>query len=139
MNNKTNVTDNYAVKKLLFFIGFLLLTIYAFWQVVELGWLEVLRNQEQMVVIIKELGLFGPLAIIFLMAIAIVISPIPSAPIALVSGVLYGHTFGTIYIVIGAVAGALIAFMMSRKLGYDYITESCIIECLQKLLDRKIR
>ena len=121
MNHNSNITANHAVKKLLFFIGFLLLTIYAFWQVVELGWLEVLRNQEQMVVIIKELGLFGPLAIIFLMAIAIVISPIPSAPIALVSGVLYGHTFGTIYVVIGAVAGALIAFMMSRKLGHDYI------------------
>ena len=121
MNHNSNITANHAVKKLLFFIGFILLTIYAFWQVVELGWLEVLRNQEQMVVIIKELGLFGPLAIIFLMAIAIVISPIPSAPIALVSGVLYGHTFGTIYVVIGAVAGALIAFMMSRKLGHDYI------------------
>ena len=121
MNHNSNITANHAVKKLLFFIGFILLTIYAFWQVVELGWLEVLRNQEQMVVIIKELGLFGPLAIIFLMAIAIVISPIPSAPIALVSGILYGHTFGTIYVVIGAVAGALIAFMMSRKLGHDYI------------------
>lgn len=121
MNHNSNITANHAVKKLLFFIGFLLLTVYAFWQVVELGWLEVLRNQEQMVVIIKELGLYGPLAIMFLMAIAIVISPIPSAPIALVSGALYGHTFGTIYVVIGAVTGALIAFMISRKLGYDYI------------------
>lgn len=121
MIDKTNINSNHANKKLLFFIGFLLLTIYVFWQVVELGWLDVLRNQEQMVVIIKELGLLGPLAIIFLMAIAIVISPIPSAPIALVSGALYGHTFGTIYVVIGAIAGASIAFMMSRKLGHDYI------------------
>jgi len=121
MNGKSNDKANHAVKKLLFFIGFLLLTIYVFWQVVELGWLEVLKNKEQMLVIIKELGLFGPLAIIFLMAIAIVISPIPSAPIALVSGALYGHTFGTIYVVIGALSGALLAFMISRKLGYDYI------------------
>ena len=123
MIDKTNINSNHAVKKLLFFIGFLLLTIYVFWQVVQLGWLDVLRNQEKMVVIIKELGLLGPLAIIFLMAIAIVISPIPSAPIALISGVLYGHTFGTIYVVTGAVAGALIAFMMSRKLGHDYINK----------------
>lgn len=121
MIDKPNVTSSHAVKKLLFFISFLLLTIFIFWQVVELGWLEVLRNQEQMVVIIKKLGLLGPLVIILLMAIAIVISPIPSAPIALVSGALYGHTFGTIYVVIGALSGALLAFMISRKLGYDYI------------------
>lgn len=123
MNNKLNGMANNAVKKLLFFVGFLLLTIYAFWQVVDLGWLEVLKNQEQMVMIINELGLFGPFAIIFLMAIAIVISPIPSAPIALASGALYGHTYGTIYVVLGALSGALLAFMISRHLGYDYISK----------------
>ncbi len=38
---------------------------------------------------IVHLGPWGPLAIIGLMAIAIVFSPIPSAPIALTAGVAY--------------------------------------------------
>ena len=134
MNNKLNGMANNAVKKLLFFVGFLLLTIYAFWQVVDLGWLEVLKNQEQMVIIINELGLFGPLAIIFLMAIAIVISPIPSAPIALASGALYGHTYGTIYVVLGALSGALLAFMISRQLGYDYINKKLHHQLPEKIV-----
>lgn len=72
---------------------------------------------------IQQVGLLGPFIIILLITIAIVISPIPSAPIALVSGALYGHTLGTIYIIIGAIAGALIAFIIARKLGHDFFTK----------------
>ena len=115
--------DQHAVRKLFIFIGFLLLTVIVFIQILELGWLDVLKNQEKLIVFIKELGLIGPITIIFLIASAIIISPIPSAPVALVSGALYGHTFGTIYVVLGALLGALLAFMISRKLGYDYINK----------------
>lgn len=115
--------DQHAIKKLFIFIGFLLLTVIVFIQILELGWLDVLKNQEKLIVFIKELGLIGPITIIFLIASAIIISPIPSAPVALVSGALYGHTFGTIYVVLGALLGALLAFMISRKLGYDYINK----------------
>ncbi len=64
-------------------------------------------------------GLWGPILIIVLMAAAIVATPIPSAPIALAAGAAYGHTLGTIYIVIGAELGALIAFGLARYLGRD--------------------
>jgi uncharacterized membrane protein YdjX (TVP38/TMEM64 family) len=49
----------------------------------------------------------------------VVISPIPSAPIALASGLAYGQFWGTVYIVIGAEMGAMIAFFISRSLGYE--------------------
>ncbi|MCF6272326.1 MAG: VTT domain-containing protein [Rhodobacteraceae bacterium] len=62
-------------------------------------------------------GLWGPVVVVALMTIAVVASPIPSAPIALAAGAAYGHTAGTIYIVIGAEAGALIAFGLSRLFG----------------------
>ena len=51
--------------------------------------------------------------------IAIIMSPIPSAPIALASGALYGHTIGTVYIVIGSVLGASVAFFIARTAGID--------------------
>lgn len=66
---------------------------------------------------VHQLGLFGPLAIIGLMTLAIVMSPIPSAPIALVAGAVYGHSLGTVYVVLGAELGAVIAFFIARLLG----------------------
>ncbi len=62
-------------------------------------------------------GPWGPAVIIVLMTIAVVFSPIPSAPIALAAGALYGHRAGTLYVVAGAEAGALIAFGLARLLG----------------------
>lgn len=65
-----------------------------------------------------ELGWLGPFAIISLMTLAVVLSPIPSAPIALAAGAVYGHTWGTVYVLAGAEAGSLIAFTIARLLGY---------------------
>ncbi len=70
---------------------------------------------------VEEAGIWGPVLVILLMMLAVVASPIPSAPIALAAGAAYGHTFGTIYIVIGAEAGALISFGLSRTLGRKVI------------------
>lgn len=67
------------------------------------------------------LGVWGPLLIVGLMALAIVLNPIPSAPIALVSGAVFGHAWGTLYVVLGAEIGALIAFAISRVLGHDLL------------------
>ncbi len=66
-------------------------------------------------------GPIGPLFVILLMIVAVVFNPLPSAPIALASGALYGHTAGTVYIVIGAELGAIAAFMIARVAGYDLI------------------
>ncbi|MDQ7015305.1 MAG: VTT domain-containing protein [Gammaproteobacteria bacterium] len=71
---------------------------------------------------ILSLGSIGPLSIIALMALAIVMSPIPSAPIAMVSGAVYGHTWGAIYIIIGAEIGAIMAFFIARLLGETILT-----------------
>lgn len=71
---------------------------------------------------VSAAGAWGPIVIIALMTIAIVATPIPSAPIALAAGAAYGHTIGTIYIVIGAELGALAAFALARFLGRDVLT-----------------
>jgi len=76
---------------------------------------EILRRQ------IAASGTLGPLLIVALMAMAIVFNPIPSAPIALAAGAAYGHTFGTLYIVIGAEIGAIVAFTIARFAGHDLL------------------
>lgn len=66
---------------------------------------------------IDQLGLLGPVAVIAMMATAIVLNPIPSAPIAMAAGAAFGHAWGTLYIVTGAEIGALTAFGIARLLG----------------------
>jgi len=66
---------------------------------------------------VRDVGWLGPVALMGLMALAIVVSPLPSAPIALAAGAAYGHIWGTVYVTTGALAGALTAFGIARVLG----------------------
>lgn len=117
------MSNDASIKNIAIFIMFFILMILFYLNAEEQGWLYFLQDQQKFSDLIKNFGLIGPIAIIALIAIAIIITPIPSAPIAVTSGALFGHTFGTIYVVMGAVLGALIAFTISRKLGYDYVTK----------------
>ena len=57
------------------------------------------------------------------MAIAVVISPIPSLPLDLAAGAAFGPYLGTVYAVIGAEIGAIISFLLSRTLGRELLTK----------------
>ena len=78
-----------------------------------------LMDGERLAVLVARAGIWGPVVIVTLMAVAVVASPIPSAPIALAAGAAYGHLWGTVQVVIGAELGALIAFSLARILGHD--------------------
>jgi uncharacterized membrane protein YdjX (TVP38/TMEM64 family) len=69
------------------------------------------------------LGLWGPVAVVGLMATAILVSPLPSAPIALAAGAVYGHVWGTLYVVIGSELGAIGAFGLARFFGRDFLLD----------------
>lgn len=78
-----------------------------------------LLDGEALKALVARAGIWGPVLIIALMTIAVVASPIPSAPIALAAGAAYGHLWGTILVVVGAEIGALIAFGLARVLGHN--------------------
>ena len=84
----------------------------------NMGAKELYLNMDSLILRLRELEIAGPLMVIGLMALAIVFNPLPSAPVALASGAVYGHTLGTAYIVIGAEIGAVIAFMIARLTGF---------------------
>ena len=66
----------------------------AYWLLHETGALAILLDGHALRQFIMGLGMAGPLAVVALMTLAILVSPIPSAPIALAAGALYGHTWG---------------------------------------------
>lgn len=96
-----------------------LVMVALYWLLHETGALAILLDGHALREFIMGFGMAGPLAIVALMILAILVSPIPSAPIALAAGALYGHTWGTGYIAIGAELGALAAFGLARLLGRD--------------------
>lgn len=73
---------------------------------------------------VAGIGMAGPLALIGLMVLAIVASPIPSGPIAVAAGALYGTLWGGAFVVSGALLGAFAAFGAARYLGFDAVRRS---------------
>lgn len=69
---------------------------------------------------------FGPLTVIVLLAVAVVVSPIPSGPIAMAAGAMFGPVAGGGLTALGAVLGAMIAFALARGLGYRPFTNSSL-------------
>ena len=66
----------------------------------------------------------GPVAVVILLALAVVVSPIPSGPVAMAAGAMFGTVEGGALTALGAVMGALIAFWLSRSLGYRPLSAS---------------
>jgi len=100
-------------------LGLAILFAAFYWGLLRTGALETLCDCDELHGQILQWGLLGPLAVIGLVALAVVVTPIPSAPIAMASGLAYGRFWGTVYIVIGAEIGALVAFSIARSLGYE--------------------
>ena len=69
----------------------------------------------------NQFGALGPVAIVVSMTVAILVSPVPSAPIALAAGAIYGHFWGALYVLAGSELGALAAFGIARFLGCDVL------------------
>ena len=74
--------------------------------------------------IVGGLGIAGPFALIGLMVLAVVASPIPSGPIAVAAGALYGTLWGGTVVAAGAFLGACAAFGAARYLGFDAVRRS---------------
>ena len=97
------------------------LTAGVYWWLSETGTLMTMMDAKALQTRVDQMGAWGPVAIVALMMLAILVSPIPSAPIALAAGAAYGHAWGTLYVMLGAVGGAMAAFAVSRFVGYEMV------------------
>ena len=67
--------------------------------------------------LIDGTGIWGILAYIAIIALAVVISPIPGAPLTVAAGAVWGAIPAAIYSVAGGFLGGLIAYFVGRSLG----------------------
>lgn len=118
---KAMIRDRRFWVRLLGGLVVLMTLLVLYWLLQRSGLMSMLSNKSELRDLVSQLGWLGPVAIIAMMIAAIVMSPIPSGPIAMVAGAVYGPLLGTTYVVIGAEAGAIIAFCLSRFFGYHLV------------------
>lgn len=70
---------------------------------------------------LERAGPLAPLVLIALIALAVVVSPLPSLPLDLAAGAHFGAALGTLYAALGGLVGALIAFGLSRLVGRAFV------------------
>ncbi len=68
---------------------------------------------------LQRLGFLAPLAYMLLRVVAVVVTVVPNAPLDIVGGVLFTPFWGTVYSLLGSVAGATVCFLVARFLGRD--------------------
>lgn len=103
---------------LLIFLGLLI-----YWVLDSRQYLKSIQDSKVLLDYLQSLGMFGPVMIVVMMSVAIMVSPLPSAPIAIAAGAAYGHTWGTLYVLLGSLCGAVGAFMVARYFGYEAVRQ----------------
>ncbi|OQW33408.1 MAG: hypothetical protein A4E19_03095 [Nitrospira sp. SG-bin1] len=77
---------------------------------------------------LHDAGPLAPLLLIGSMACAVLIPPIPSVPLDLAAGAVFGPFYGALYAVIGAEIGAIGCFLLARALGRDALSKMLKVE-----------
>lgn len=75
---------------------------------------EILLNLQGYIV---SSGVWAPLVYVVIMIIAVVISPIPSSPLAILAGAIFGWKWAIFWTLLGALLGAIAAFYIARIFG----------------------
>jgi uncharacterized membrane protein YdjX (TVP38/TMEM64 family) len=70
---------------------------------------------------LQRAGVAAPLLYMGVMALAIVVTPIPSLPLDIAAGAFFGPLPGTLYSALGALGGSVISFLIARLLGRDLV------------------
>ncbi len=94
-------------------VAVLVAALWGWWS----GAADSLLSRETVEAAVQGAGALGPPLVVILISVAVVASPVPSAPIAVAAGAAYGHVFGTVLVATGAELGAVIAYLLARALG----------------------
>ena len=97
------------------------------------GRLGPLADPEGLGALIERLGPYGWLGLLVLLALNVVVSPIPSGPILIATGAAYGPWLGSAIGLLGIQAGSLAAFLIARRFGAGPVRRLAGERAVQKL------
>lgn len=78
-------------------------------------------NPAHLMSTLEHAGLWGPAVYIAVIAVSVVISQIPGAPLAIAAGAFWHPVLAAFYTVIGGFSGALIAYGLGHRMGQPLI------------------
>lgn len=99
---------------------------------------------ERIDALLHRTGAAAPLVFIGVMALAVIVSPIPSLPLDILAGRVFGPFVGGLYAALGGLLGAMISFAIARLLGRDLIARflkghiNFCSRCSDRLLTRVV-
>jgi len=101
-------------------LGLATLVTWAYALVAEMPAAYFELSADEIATAVRSWGMWGVAAIIGLMIVHSFV-PFPAEFVALAAGMVYGPVLGTLYIWIGAMLGAWVAFGIARKLGRPFV------------------
>ncbi len=99
---------------------FILAAVVCFFML-KTGFFEIVRDGERLEEYLKKAGAWMSIVFIVIQFLQVVILPIPSTVTVVAGSALFGPLMGSIYSLIGIVAGSLVAFLIGRYAGYRVV------------------
>jgi uncharacterized membrane protein YdjX (TVP38/TMEM64 family) len=82
---------------------------------------------------VDGLGIWGPILLITVLAVAMVFAPVPNPPFMIAAGIVWGTFLGVVYSILGQLIGSAIIFVVSRKFGRRFIPRLVGEDAAQKI------
>lgn len=95
-------------------LGLLVAAAWSGWLLYDNGHL----SRAGLIALAERGGSWAPLILIGSMILAVVVGPIPTVPVSVASGILFGPVAGFVYAMAGALLGAAASFWIARLLGH---------------------
>lgn len=102
--------------KVLFLVLLLLVALFVLYQLLGIDAIKEFLQPENLKKFIDQFGIFAPL-VFMLLYYGLILAFISAAAFTIISGLLFGKVWGSVYVIIAATLAAQTAFFITRKLG----------------------
>ncbi|MDO9086361.1 MAG: TVP38/TMEM64 family protein [Anaerolineaceae bacterium] len=109
-----------------------------------IGWISplgtILRDQDQLMLMIQEWGQWAPVVTITLHVLQVLTAPIPGTAIDAVNGLLFGPWLGTLYSMTGLIIGSTIVMALTRRFGRPLVerfVDSKSVDRIDRLVEKR--